>query len=137
MPASCASDTFRAMQILEDLRDDFEIASAADGADDKQPAFFERLAAFCTYIGRNGEQILNYGERHRCGEPMSTPPPRPPSTRSSAAAWSSSSRCLTSHGFLDTMSPELPGGHRLQGGRGDRGSSARSSLAFSRRTTGH
>ena len=62
------------MQILEDLRDDFEIACAdADAdADDKQRAFFERLAEFCTYIGRNSEEIPNYGERHRCGEPIST-----------------------------------------------------------------
>ena len=65
-------NTFRAMQILEDLRDDFEIACASDGADDKQRAFFERLGEFCTYIGRNSEQIPNYGERHRCGEPIST-----------------------------------------------------------------
>ena len=64
-------NTFRAMQILEDLRDDFEIACAAD-ADDKQRAFFERLAEFCTYIGRNSEEIPNYGERYRCGEPIST-----------------------------------------------------------------
>jgi hypothetical protein len=65
-------NTFRAMQILEDLRDDSEIACAIDGADDKQRAFFERLGEFCTYIGRNSEQIPNYGERHRCGEPIST-----------------------------------------------------------------
>ncbi len=65
-------NTFRAMQILEDLRDDFEIACASDGAGDKQRAFFERLAEFCTYIGPNSEEIPNYGERHRCGEPIST-----------------------------------------------------------------
>ncbi len=65
-------NTFRAMQILKDLRDDFEIACAADAADGKQRAFFERLGEFCTYIGRNSEEIPNYGERHRCGEPIST-----------------------------------------------------------------
>jgi hypothetical protein len=59
------------MQVIEDLRDDFEIACAAD-ADDKQRAFYGRLSEFCTYIGRNSEQIPNYGERHRCGEPIST-----------------------------------------------------------------
>jgi hypothetical protein len=64
-------NTFRAMQVLEDLRDDFEIACAND-ADDKQRAFFDRLGEFCTYIGRNGDEIPNYGERHRCGEPIST-----------------------------------------------------------------
>ena len=40
--------------------------------DDKQRAFFERLGEFCTYIGRNSEEIPNYGERYRCGEPIST-----------------------------------------------------------------
>ena len=40
--------------------------------DDKQRAFFERLGEFWTYIGRNSEEIPNYGERHRCGEPIST-----------------------------------------------------------------
>jgi hypothetical protein len=65
-------NTFRAMQIVEDLRDDFEIACAGPDADDKQRAFFERLSEFCTYIGRNSEEIPNYGERHRCGEPIST-----------------------------------------------------------------
>ncbi|MBV9379452.1 MAG: hypothetical protein JOY82_20975 [Streptosporangiaceae bacterium] len=60
------------MDVLEDLRDDFDIACAGDGADDKQRAFFQRLSEFCTYIGRNSEEIPNYGERHRCGEPIST-----------------------------------------------------------------
>jgi hypothetical protein len=30
------------------------------------------VSEFCTYIGRNSEEIPNYGERHRCGEPIST-----------------------------------------------------------------
>ena len=64
-------NTFRAMQILEDLRDDFEIACAAADAG-KQRAFFERLSEFCTHIGGNSEEIPNYGERYRCGEPIST-----------------------------------------------------------------
>jgi hypothetical protein len=64
-------NTFRAMQILEELRDDFEIAWASDG-NDKQRAFTERIAEFCTYIGRNSEEIPNHDERHRCGEPIST-----------------------------------------------------------------
>jgi hypothetical protein len=60
------------MQVLEDLRDDFEIACAGASADDKQCAFFERLSEFCTCIGRNSGEIPDYGERHRCGEPIST-----------------------------------------------------------------
>jgi hypothetical protein len=64
-------NTFRATGILKDLRDEFDIAYRPE-ADDKQHAFFKQLAEFCTYIGRNGEEIPNYGERHRCGEPIST-----------------------------------------------------------------
>jgi hypothetical protein len=41
-------------------------------ADDKQRAFFKQLSEFRVYIGRNSEEIPNYGERHRCGEPIST-----------------------------------------------------------------
>jgi hypothetical protein len=63
---------FRALQILADLHDDFEIICAGEGADDKQRAFYDRLSEFCVYIDRNSEQIPNYGERHRCGEPIST-----------------------------------------------------------------
>ena len=65
-------NTFRALQLLADLRDDFEITCASGEADDKQRAFYDRLSEFCGYIDRNSEQIPNYGERHRCGEPIST-----------------------------------------------------------------
>ena len=65
-------NTFRALQLLADLRDDFEVTCASGDADDKQRAFYGRLSEFCTYIDRNSEQIPNYGERHRCGEPIST-----------------------------------------------------------------
>ena len=65
-------NTFRALQILADLHDDFEITCIGEDADDKQRAFYGRLSEFCTYIDRNSEQIPNYGERHRCGEPIST-----------------------------------------------------------------
>jgi hypothetical protein len=64
-------NTFRAMDLIEDLRDDLDTAYSPQ-ADDKQRAFFERLSEFCTYISRNSEEIPNYGERHRCGEPIST-----------------------------------------------------------------
>jgi hypothetical protein len=64
-------NTFRATGILEELRDDFDTAYRPE-ADGKQRAFFKQLAEFCVYIGRNSEEIPNYGERHRCGEPIST-----------------------------------------------------------------
>jgi hypothetical protein len=65
-------NTFRALQLLAGLRDDFEITCASGEADGKQRAFYDRLSEFCGYIDRNSEQIPNYGERHRCGEPIST-----------------------------------------------------------------
>ncbi len=55
-------NTFRALQILADLRDDFEIICASGDANDKQHAFYDRLSEFCGYIGRNSEQIPSYGE---------------------------------------------------------------------------
>jgi hypothetical protein len=64
-------NTFRATGILEDLRADFDTAYRPE-ADGKQRAFFERLSEFCVYIGRNSGEIPNYGERYRCGEPIST-----------------------------------------------------------------
>jgi hypothetical protein len=64
-------NTFRAIGIIEELRDDFDTAYRPE-ADDKQRAFFKQLAEFCVYIGRNSQEIPNYGERYRCGEPIST-----------------------------------------------------------------
>jgi hypothetical protein len=51
--------------------DDFELL-CADDPDDKQRAFFTRVTEFRGYIDRNSEQIPNYGERHRCGEAISS-----------------------------------------------------------------
>jgi hypothetical protein len=59
------------MRLLEDLRDDFDTAYRPE-VGDKQCAFSRQLAEFCVYIGRNSEEIPNYGERYRCGEPIST-----------------------------------------------------------------
>jgi hypothetical protein len=49
-------NTFRAIDILEELRDDFDTSYRPE-ADDKQRAFFKQLAEFCVYIGRNSEEI--------------------------------------------------------------------------------
>lgn len=64
-------NTFRALDLLAGLDDDFEVV-CANHPDEKQRAFFARLGEFCTYIDRNRGEIPNYGERHRCGEPIST-----------------------------------------------------------------
>jgi hypothetical protein len=65
-------NTFRALQLLHDLREDFEITCADGHTNDKQHAFHDRLSQFHTYIDRNAEEIPNYGERHRCGEAISS-----------------------------------------------------------------
>jgi hypothetical protein len=65
-------NTFRALQLLDDLRETFAIACAVVGADGKQRVFHDRVAEFHTYIDRNQHQIPNYGERHRCGEAISS-----------------------------------------------------------------
>lgn len=64
-------NTYRALDLIEDLVEDFEIVCAEDPTD-KQRAFAQRMGEFRTYIASNRGQIPNYGERHRCGEPVSS-----------------------------------------------------------------
>ncbi|MCT9010584.1 hypothetical protein [Streptomyces rhizosphaerihabitans] len=49
----------------------FEILCTEDPSDTQQ-AFSTRLGESCGYIHGNADQIPNYGERHRCGEPVSS-----------------------------------------------------------------
>lgn len=62
-------NTFRALDLLTDLVEDFE---CLEEPDQRQQAFLARLAEFRGYITINADQIPNYGERHRCGEPVSS-----------------------------------------------------------------
>jgi hypothetical protein len=64
-------NTYRALDLLSDLHDDLEVLCDSP-CEDRHRAFFTRLAEFRTYIDRNQEQIPNYGERHRAGEPVSS-----------------------------------------------------------------
>jgi hypothetical protein len=68
---------FRADEMLTDLM--FEVDGAMDEDHEaRQPAHLvlEKLARaleeFATYIDNNASGIVNYGERHRCGERIST-----------------------------------------------------------------
>ncbi|MDF5757339.1 hypothetical protein [Spongiactinospora sp. TRM90649] len=64
-------NTFRALDLLTDLVEDYELLCANE-PDDKQRAFSIRLSEFRTYIDRNSREIPNYGERHRNGEAISS-----------------------------------------------------------------
>ncbi|GAA0955094.1 ISKra4 family transposase [Actinocorallia libanotica] len=64
-------NTFRALDLLTNLVDDFELLCANE-PDDKRRAFLTRVTEFRGYIDRNSEQIPNYGERHRSGEAISS-----------------------------------------------------------------
>ncbi|MEV4292387.1 hypothetical protein AB0K40_43350 [Nonomuraea bangladeshensis] len=64
-------NSFRALDLLTDLVEDYELL-CADSTDDKQRAFLTRLTEFRTYIDRNQHEIPNYGERHRNGEAISS-----------------------------------------------------------------
>ncbi|MEV0585326.1 ISKra4 family transposase [Nonomuraea sp. NPDC050310] len=64
-------NTFRALHLLNNLVEDYELLCAGE-PDDKRCAFYTRLAEFHTYIDRNQHEIPNYGERHRNGEAISS-----------------------------------------------------------------
>ncbi|TMR03382.1 hypothetical protein ETD83_10765 [Actinomadura soli] len=64
-------NTFRALDLLNDLVEDYELLCPNE-PDDKHRTFHTRLAEFRTYIDRNSGQIPNYGERHRNGEAISS-----------------------------------------------------------------
>ncbi|MEV2275687.1 ISKra4 family transposase [Nocardiopsis sp. NPDC049922] len=64
-------NTYRALDLIEDLVEDSETVCAEE-ATDKQRAFLTRISEFCGYIASNRGQIPNYGERHRCGEAVSS-----------------------------------------------------------------
>ncbi len=61
-------NVFRALQVLDDLG--FDLDNEDPGPE--QRAFGKRLAEFRGYIDANGAWIPNYGERHRCGEAISS-----------------------------------------------------------------
>jgi hypothetical protein len=62
-------NTFRALQVIDDLRFDLEWE---EGAGPEHEAFFKKLTELDGYLNANGAWIPNYGERYRCGEAIST-----------------------------------------------------------------
>jgi hypothetical protein len=62
-------NTFRALNLLNDLVDDLD---CIEDPDPRQQAFLAKLAEFRSYLDTNATEIPNYGERHRCGEAISS-----------------------------------------------------------------
>jgi hypothetical protein len=62
-------DTHRAGELLDVLGADFD---CLDQPTDRQQAFAAKLTEFTGYIRANAAFICNYGERHRCGEAISS-----------------------------------------------------------------
>jgi hypothetical protein len=62
-------NTFRALQLLQDLVDDHECVQDSEPG---QRAFLTKLTEFRGYVRINQDHIPNYGERHRCGEAISS-----------------------------------------------------------------
>ena len=86
-------NTFRAMQILEDLRDDFEIACAAATPTTSSARSSSGSASSAPTSAATARRSRTTASATAAASRSPPPPPRPPSTRSSAAAWSRSSRC--------------------------------------------
>jgi hypothetical protein len=62
-------NTYRALGLLTDLVDDHE---RVQDPQPRQRAFWAKLTEFHGYLQANQAQIPNYGERHRCGEAISS-----------------------------------------------------------------
>ena len=67
-------NTFRADQVLSGLEDDLYLDTGDDNGDrpEVQVKLARYLAEFATYIRVNAHLIPDYGERHRCGEAISS-----------------------------------------------------------------
>ena len=62
-------NTFRALQIGEGLEDDLEILKGKDASIQKM---FQAVREFNGYITANESYVVNYGDRYRNGETIST-----------------------------------------------------------------
>jgi hypothetical protein len=65
-------NTFRALQVLDDLCFDLEHQPTDRPDPDTALPVVKKLVEFRGYINANAAHIPNYGERHRCGEPISS-----------------------------------------------------------------
>jgi len=66
-------NTFRAGQVLGWLEDDL-YTDPAENPPGAQVKLARYVSEFATYIRANAHVIPNYGERHRCGEAISSAP---------------------------------------------------------------
>ena len=62
-------NTYRALELLDILAGDLDCLTKPG---ERHRVFAARLAEFCGYIKANAATICNYGERHRCGETISS-----------------------------------------------------------------
>ena len=62
-------NTFRALQIGEDLEEDLEVL---EGKNLSSPKLLQAVREFNGYITANGSYSVNYGDRYRNGETIST-----------------------------------------------------------------
>ena len=62
-------NTFRALDLISDLAEDLD---CLDQPTPTQQSLLAKLTDLRGYIDLNAAQIPNYGERHRCGEPISS-----------------------------------------------------------------
>ena len=60
---------FRALDLLGDVVDGLH---CVEEPDERRQAFLARLVEFRGYLSANAAEIPNYGERRRCGEPVSS-----------------------------------------------------------------
>jgi hypothetical protein len=65
-------NTFRADQVLSWLEDDLYTDTEDENPPEAQVKLAKYLGQFATYIRTNAHLIPNYGERHRCGEAISS-----------------------------------------------------------------
>ena len=65
-------NTFRADQLLSWLEDDLYVDDEAEDPPEVQVKLARYLGEFATYIRASAHLIPNYGERHRCGEAISS-----------------------------------------------------------------
>jgi hypothetical protein len=102
-------NTFRALQVIDDLRFDLEWE---EGAGPEHEAFFKKLTELDGYLNANGAWIPNYGSATAAARRSRPRSRRPPSTRSSASAWSRSNRCAGHRAARTCCSRSAPGSGR-------------------------
>jgi hypothetical protein len=105
-------NTFRADQVLSWLEDDLD----SEDPGETQRKLAKHLKEFAGYIRANTAWIPNYGERHRCGEAISSAFVESTVNQVVSNGWSKSSRCA-GHRSGPTCSPSSHPGAQQRPGR--------------------